>query len=274
MPNMQEIEQLINFCKVMASSPFYQKLGPGGVMAVYLTAKERDLPFMACLNGGLHSVEGKITYSGIMIDSLIKKSGHKTKLLHLDSTKCTIRFTRCDTKNDPDYEPFDFTYTIEDARIAGYLTKNNWKQNPKPMLYNRCVTGGGRMHIPEVFLGVLLHGELVGTDSDGDIVPQIPEHSMHEIEEFKNSIPQIEFQPTEDYLQFCDKFNIDKGTLSMEYVEKIAALKRKEPHTIIQAAMKNESGFNEAFEKWKADQGKPAFHNIENTQEQVEAREV
>ena len=38
MPSPQEMDQLINFCKVMSQSPFYQKIGPGGVMAIYLTA--------------------------------------------------------------------------------------------------------------------------------------------------------------------------------------------------------------------------------------------
>jgi hypothetical protein len=262
MPNTQEIEQLINFCKVMASSPFYQKLGPGGVMAIYLTAKERDLPFMACLNGGLHSVDGKITYSALMIDALIMKAGHKTKLLHLDEKSCTVRFTRGDRKNDPDYEPLEFTYTIDDARIAGYLTKNNWKNNPKPMLYSRCITGGGRIHMSEVFLGVLVQGELVGSNSDGDIMPQLPDHiATNLLPESNGSVKEIKHRPAVGFNEFLARHQMsytekEGPSLAMEYVEKVAALTRKSEVEIINSAMQNEDGFIRAFEKWAVDQGK------------------
>jgi hypothetical protein len=280
MPNAQEIEQLINFCKVMASSPFYQKLGPGGVMAIYLTAKERDLPFMACLNGGLHSVDGKITYSALMIDALIMKAGHKTKLLRLDEKGCTVRFTRGDRKGDADYEPLEFSYTLEDARIAGYLSKNNWKNNPKPMLYSRCITGGARIHMAEVMVGVLVQGELVGTDSDGDIAPQMPEHiATNQLPISTGSIKEIEHQPSEGFQDFLDKHGIkylgETPSPAMQYVEKVAALTRKTEIEIINSAMGNETGFIRAFEKWAADQGKSTAperdidaHNNESLQQQ------
>ena len=153
MPSLQEMAQLTDFCKTMATSPFYQKLGPGGVMAIYLTAKEYDLPFMACLNGGLHNVDGKITFSSIMINSLILKAGHTSQLIFLDHTRCTIKITRGDRKNDKNYQPLVFTYTIEDAKTADYLRKDNWKKSPKSMLYARAIIGGGRIEIPEVFMG-------------------------------------------------------------------------------------------------------------------------
>lgn len=239
----------------MASSPFYQKLGPGGVLAIFLTARERDLPFMSCLNGGLHSVEGKITFSALMIDAMIMKAGHKTELLYLDSTKCTVRFTRGDRKTDPDYKPLDFTYTIEDARIAGYLTKNNWKQNPKPMLYSRCITGGGRIAMAEVLMGVLVDGELVGTTSDGDIAPQIPEYITKQLPETTESVEPllIECQKHDNYDDFIEKHQIVEGTKEMEYIEHLANRLKKTTVQTINKAIANEEGFLNSFKKWSTD---------------------
>ena len=81
MTSLQEMDQLINFCKVMAQAPFYQKLGAGGVLAIYMTAKELNLPFMACLNGGLFTYDGKVSFSGILINALMLRAGHTSDLI-------------------------------------------------------------------------------------------------------------------------------------------------------------------------------------------------
>src|SRR5690606_18270836 len=162
MPTPQELQALIEFCKVMASSPFYQKLGAGSVLAIWLTAKEYDLPFMACLNGGLHTFDGKVTFAAIMIDALILKAGHVTEVLEANEKICRLKFTRGNRKHDKNYKPLVWEYTIENAQKAGYLSKNNWKTSLRDMLYCRCLTGGGRKHMPEVFVGILVTGELVG----------------------------------------------------------------------------------------------------------------
>lgn len=174
MPSLKEMEHLNNFCKIMAQAPFYQKMGPGGVMAVYLTAKEYNLPFMACMNGGIYTFDGKVTFSAIMINSMINNAGHHVDVIQLDDEKCILKFTRGDRKNDATYKPFIYEYTKEMANRAGYLSKQNWKTSLRDMLYNRCLTGGGRKHIPEVLVGVLGAGELVGDDSDQYVEPVTP----------------------------------------------------------------------------------------------------
>ena len=63
MPCEQELQQLIEFCKIMATAPFYSKLQAGGVLAIYLTAQEHNVPFMSSLNGGMYTYDGKVTFS-------------------------------------------------------------------------------------------------------------------------------------------------------------------------------------------------------------------
>jgi hypothetical protein len=265
MPTPAEMQALIEFCKVMASSPFYQKLGPGGVMAIYLTAKEYDLPFMACMNGGLHTFDGKVTFSAIMIDSLIIKAGHKTDLLHLDEKKCVIRFTRGDRRNDKTYQPLVYEYTIEQAAKAGYLKKNNWQTSPKDMLYSRCLTGGGRKHTPEVFVGVLVAGELVGDDSDANIAPLLPPN----VAESTNLLPdsanlgektapvlQISHEKSVGFDEFMQRHGMVEGSRKLEFVTSICESTKKSQIHIVNCALANEKKFLETYDKWEKDNAK------------------
>jgi hypothetical protein len=258
MPSAQEMQSLIHFCEVMAKAPFYQKLGAGGVMAIYLTAKEYDLPFMACMNGGLHTFDGKVTFSAIMIDALILKAGHKTEVLQLDENGCRIRFTRGDRRNDPNYKPFEFEYTREQAAKAGYLSKNNWKTSLKDMLYSRCLTGGGRKHTPEVFVGILVSGELVGDDRDQDIPPLLPANVVQDQLPAPDAPAQLPAPVKhEKYDQFCLENQIFKGNLIYDYVGVIVGNNPKMNEVeVINSAIKHEKKFFDSFSKWKETKSK------------------
>ena len=218
---MQEMQNLLNFCSVMAESPFYKKLGAGGIMAIFLTAKEHDLSFMACLNGGLHAFDGKVTFSAVMVDALILKSGHKTEVLKLDHEGCRIKFTRGDRQNDPSYKPFIFEYTLEMARVAGYLSKTNWKNSPLDMLYSRCITGGGRKHCPEVFVGVLMAGELTETLSDSEIMPNL-EKNIFSIQLEPQKQIESNFLPVDNVDIFRERHKIFEGEKIYDFVLSIA----------------------------------------------------
>jgi len=260
MPSAQEMDQLINFCKVMANAPFYQKLGAGGVMAIYLTAKEFNLPFMACLNGGLHTFDGKVTFSAQLINAMIVNAGHRVDVLHLDEHSCVINFRRCDRK-DEGYTGMIYEYTIQQAQKAGYLKKTNWQTSPKDMLFSRCLTGGGRKHVPEVFVGVLVTGELVGDHSDSEIAPimpinlaqsaDLPPHSAELVEK-----KQIELVKCEGYEDFVYKHSImndihDKPTRIYEFVLKSAEKSNMPEIKVINFAVKNEEEFLKKFQKWE-----------------------
>lgn len=262
MPNPAEMQHLIEFCKLMATCEFYKKLGPGGVMAIYLTCKERNLPFMSCLNGGIHAFDGKITFAAILIDALILNAGHKTEILHIDNKSCKIRFTRGDRKHDKNYKPLEYEYTIEDAKTAGYLSKKNWQTSPKDMLWARCLTGGGRKHISEVFIGILVAGELVDTESDSNVEVSAPDNvrldepSGQYVPPAPPIPPAIEHKPIEGYGEFVSKHGLLKnsdGTMSkkMEYVTITSEKAKMTEIQVINAAIKNEKLFEERFDLWQ-----------------------
>lgn len=256
MPTGTELQSLIDFCKVMASAPFYSKLGPGGVLAIFMTAKEYNLPFMACMNGGVYTYDGKVSFSAIMIHAMILQAGHRADVLVLDETRCKILFTRGDRK-EPQYKGFTYEYKIEDAQRADYLKKDNWRKSPKDMLYSRCLTGGGRKHIPEVLVGVNVVGELIGTDSD-DIEPLVPDVQLSEqnsselppAAEPPKALPDL--RKLDGYDEFCkthDLFNPE--SLKAKYIKETCLKTNMEEVKVINYAIKRPDFFIDKFNDWK-----------------------
>lgn len=261
LPKNLEAEEIFKWGHELGKCPFYQKLGPGGVIAVVLTARELGLPPMACLNGGLHNIEGKVSISAQMMNAMIIRSGHSAKLIELTQQRCVIRFKRREDK-----EHIDYAYTVEEAQKAGYLGKKNWQTHLRDMLFCRCLSGGARKFMPDVIGNVYIHGEL--GDETMPIVPQeVQDHpeiiqpapqqlSNHKIEPFQQpeEPKQIEHVKVEGYEVFCEKHFREDDKVA--YVRKIAQATNKTETQIINSAVANEAGFLTAFEKWKADQKK------------------
>jgi len=255
MPMGQEMDQIVSVCKVLATCPYYQKLGPGGVLAIYLTAREMSLPLMMCLNGGMYTFSGVVSLSAQLMNMLIINAGHRADVLHLDEKGCKIRFWRCDRPKDNC--TFEYEYTIEMAAKAGYLGKDNWKKSPKDMNFSRCLSGGARKFMPDVIMNAYAIGEL--GEEDGNILPAMPDLSTRSIEAAKapeetpkESQKTVEQEKTEGYEEFCQKHLCEDEKVA--YVRKIAQATNKTEAQIINSAISNEAGFLTAFNKWNTDQ--------------------
>jgi hypothetical protein len=183
LPIQQEGQDIWKWAQMLAQAPFYQKLGVGGVAAIILTARELRLPPMACLNGLLYSVDGKITMSGQLMNAMIANAGHEAKIVELTRQRCTIRFKRSNESTAQTY-----SFTIEDAKEAKLAHKDNWVKYPRDMLFNRCISAGARKYMPEVIGPYYTHEELV-TDykpSPADIVMHVDvvtENNITDLEE-------------------------------------------------------------------------------------------
>jgi hypothetical protein len=255
MPVGQEMDQIVAVCKVLATCPYYQKLGPGGVLAIYLTAREMNLPLMMCLNGGMYTFSGLVSLSAQLMNMMIVNAGHRADVIQLDEKVCKIRFWRSDRPKDNC--TFEYEYTIEMAAKAGYLGKDNWKKSPRDMVYSRCLSGGARKFMPDVIMNAYAIGEL--GEEDGAISTSMPDLSTRSVEVYKSPeetpqepSKQLEHEKTEEYEEFCQKHLREDD--KMAYVRKIAQATNKTEAQIINSAVSNESGFLTAFNKWKADQ--------------------
>lgn len=175
MPMGQELTQLLDLSKTLATCPYYQKMTPGGVLAVCLTARELNLPVMMCLNGGLYTFDGKVTMSAQLMNMMIVNAGHRADVLKLDETGCWIRFWRRDRKEGY-ANTFEYSFTYDQAVKAGYMSKTNWKAHPKDMFYSRCLSGGARKFMPDVLANAYVFGEIEdATFSDAHLTNVMPE---------------------------------------------------------------------------------------------------
>jgi hypothetical protein len=255
MPVGQEMDQIISVCKVLATCPYYQKLGPGGVLAIYLTAREMNLPLMMCLNGGMYTFSGLVSLSAQLMNMMIVNAGHRADVLQLDDKVCRIRFWRSDRPKDNC--TFEYEFTIEVAAKAGYLGKDNWKKSPKDMLFSRCLSGGARKFMPDVIMNAYAIGEL--GEEDGSIPAAMPDLALRSVEVYKSqeeapkeNPKQLELEKIEGYEEFCQKHLSEDD--KMAYIRKVAKASNKTEAHIIHSAIANESGFITNFNKWKAEQ--------------------
>lgn len=260
--SMDELNRLVEICRILALAPFYQKLGPGGVLAIYLTAREMNLPPMYCLNGGLHNIEGKVVLSGQLINMMLINAGWDVKFIEMTKTCCHLQFVYPGGKRIE-----EFKYTIEDAKEAGYFGikdfdpvsgKEFWKKKPKDnwiyhtldMLFNRCITSGGRKYAPGVLGNCYGLGEL---DNDDHIMPANGELTQKEIKPTLPApvapLPALEDNriKCEALDQFRKKHNIVEGQPIYDYVVRISTQKKVAVDVAMELALQNEGTFLKAF---------------------------
>lgn len=280
MPSMQELEQLGRLCHTLAQAPFYAKLGPGGVLAIWLTARELKLPPMMCLNGGLHNIEGKVSMSSQLMNMMIINAGHDIEVLYLTDEGCGIRFTRVYKSGKRKSD--EYSFDMKDAKRAKYFgevapngavlskPKANWVMYPRDMFFARALSGGAKKYLPEVMMNCYVFGEIEDAEAEeiqgshefvNNIVPvgQPPEAKeetkqiapmMTGIEPQKEPIKPI---PTDQEIcEFKEKFGIGNESLHEVYLEAICKKSKKNKDEMIVCAAMNEVGFIDAFNKWES----------------------
>lgn len=260
MPSMQELEQLTNLCRSLGTCPFYAKLGPAGVLAIWLTARELKLPPMMCLNGGLHCIEGKVTLSAQLMNMMIVNAGHKVTVIYLNSKGCRLKFTRCDRRG-PDAD-FEYEFNEEDAKRAGYFgrpgpqgtwerkPKDNWVSHPRDMYYSRALSGGSRKHMPDVLMQCYVMGEL--EDVEAEIVSgAAPKNDVGTPPAIDTpEPPKIDHVPNETIEMFKVKYGIGNDNDHDRYINALSEKCKKSKEDMIVCAVMNEKGFLDAFDKW------------------------
>lgn len=123
------------------------------VVMVLQAGAEMGIPPMQAVNT-LYIVNGKVAMEGRAMLKQIIKGGVKVKWKESTNEKCTVELTR------EGEEPYEETFTIEDARTANLLGKDNWKKFPKVMLRWRALSQCSRFYCPDIIESVYLVEEL------------------------------------------------------------------------------------------------------------------
>ena len=246
-----QISEILEISHHLASTPFYAKLGKGGVFAIILTAQEMGLPFMSCLNGGLYNVDGKVSLSAQLMNAIIQSHGHDVDIIYLNDKGCKLKFTR--KNNDGTFKEFEYEFKEEDAlraKLIYYVVekgetivkgKDNWIKYPKDMYYARALSGGAKKHFSGILICTYVHGEL--EDADAEFIKDAANCNIS---------PAIyaDFDPIK---LFKEKHNLGspEKNLIEQYIDIVSEKSKKDVDYVISCAASNEFGFLEKFEQWK-----------------------
>ncbi len=122
----------------------------------------RELGFSPIVSmSGIYVIEGKPALSANLLASCIKRSGkYDYRVKAWDVTKCVLTFRE---KVDGKWEDVgESSFTVEDAKSAKVLAKDNWSKYPKAMLFARALSQGERAYCPDVSMCALYVPEELG----------------------------------------------------------------------------------------------------------------
>lgn len=127
----------------------------GDIVGTILAGRELGLPPMTALRM-LYAINGKLGMDASLILALLARGGVRHRWLAdgSDVKAATLRLER------QGYEPFEFTYSWQDATRASLVGKNQWKAHPTAMLRARCVSAAARAFAPDLALGCYVPDEL------------------------------------------------------------------------------------------------------------------
>lgn len=138
----------------------------GQVLAVILTGRELGIGPMASLRN-ISIINQRASLSAELLASLIKQAhGYEAlQLVSSDDQQATYRYK---SRGMADYA--EYSYTLDKAKRAQLLSKENWQKYPAEMLRARCVSNIARIAFQDVSMGLYTTEELESIPVDsGDI---------------------------------------------------------------------------------------------------------
>ena len=198
--SMSEWDEMREQAQTLVSSRFLPKAIDTAekAIAVIMTGKELGLGTMQSLRS-IHIVEGKPTMAAELMSALVAERipGALLRVAETSEKRCVVEAGR------PGTQATNFTWTLEDARVAGLLNKDNWKKYPRAMLRSRAVSEACRAVFPDAIIGVYTPDELgVEVASDGSPLPVLPAEPKR--------LPQVASQPNDQRPPELKRGNIDE----------------------------------------------------------------
>lgn len=134
---------------------------PDAAMAVMVYGHELGLRPMTALRE-IFIIDGTPSCSAKLMRSLIFRAGHKLVFQSMTKTECVVHGVRADGQGEA-----TVTWTVDDAKDAGLLAKDNWKRYPRSMLAARATSELARLIFPDATIGYTPE-ELSRVDLSGD----------------------------------------------------------------------------------------------------------
>jgi hypothetical protein len=118
------------------------------VAILVLYARDLGIHPVKALMNGFDIIQGKISMKPMFMNEMIRKAGHSIIIEKWGHDECIIKGTRKDNG-----DTLTIKYTLKDAELAGLLGRDNYKKNPKNMLFARAMGNLGRMLFADIIGG-------------------------------------------------------------------------------------------------------------------------
>jgi hypothetical protein len=152
------------------------------IAVLIMKARELNMPALEAISH-LYVVNQKVAIDSSGMLALILRSGLAKKIqFGGDGTSAW-----CEMERKDGVISFKYTFTIEDARRAGLLSKESWQKYTKELLVARAISGCARKVFPDVVGGLYTVEELGGEE-----VPELPIELVPEVEETTESAGVVE----------------------------------------------------------------------------------
>lgn len=160
---------------------------PLAALAIIAKGQELGLSAMYSLSN-IQMIEGKPTANAEAMAALIYRdhgSGALT-FLETNSERCVIEYRRKGGR------PGQLTFSVNDARRAGLLDKQNWKRYPDAMLRARCISAVARLAFPDSVGGLYTPEELDADETSVSYAEQPAPHADDSLgDEYLNLTAQL-----------------------------------------------------------------------------------
>jgi hypothetical protein len=140
---------------------------PSAVMACILAGDEVGIGPMQALRQIFVTDDAKVGMAAELMRSLVLREGHEIWAEDYTVTKVTMAGRRRGQEN-----PSRVTWTIDDAKKAGLLNKQNWSKYPRAMLMARATTELCRLLFADVIAGISY--SLEELEDTGELIDEPP----------------------------------------------------------------------------------------------------
>lgn len=173
--------QLLRSIQDLPSIPEHYRGKPKEMMTAIILGREIGVEPMTSINN-IDLIEGTVSLRAKLVSALIHRRGHIIVVLEQSRTRAAFKCMRYHPQTNQLIDVGEVEYTLEDAEGAGLLSKKGkaWKQHPKAMLTNRCLTLAARTVFADALMGFAYTAEELGINEDYEPIPEEIEVTVEE----------------------------------------------------------------------------------------------